>query len=39
MLCQIKSAAFTKAMCDVFYGNDAVSPTHLDSVVLGVKKM
>lgn len=36
---QIKSAAFTKAMCDVFYGNDAVSPTHLDSVVSGVKKM
>lgn len=36
---QIKSAAFTKAMCDVFYGSDAVSPTHLDSVLLGVKNM
>jgi len=36
---QIKSAVFTKAMCDVFYGADAVSPTHLDSVVAGVKKL
>jgi hypothetical protein len=36
---QIKSAAFTKAMCDVFYGNDAVSPPHLDSVLSGIKKL
>lgn len=34
---QIKSAVFTNALCDVFYGNDAVSPTHLESVVKGVK--
>lgn len=36
---QIKSAVFTKALCDVFYGADAVSPTHLKSVVLGVKRL
>lgn len=36
---QIKSAAFTKAMCDVFYGNEAVSPPHVDSVLSGIKKM
>jgi len=36
---QIKSAAFTKAMCDVFYGNDAVSPAHVDSVLSGIKKL
>ncbi|KAL3760434.1 hypothetical protein ACHAWU_005969 [Discostella pseudostelligera] len=36
---QIKSAVFTKAMCDVFYGADAVSPTHLESVVSGVKTL
>lgn len=36
---QIKSAVFTAAMCDVFYGDDAVSPTHLTSVLSGVKKL
>jgi hypothetical protein len=36
---QIKSAVFTKAMCDVFYGEGAVSPTHLESVVSGVKNL
>ena len=36
---QIKSAVFTKALCDVFYGADAVSPTHLKSVASGVKKL
>lgn len=36
---QIRSCIFTKAMCDVFYGEDAVSPTHLQSVVTGVKKL
>lgn len=36
---QIKSAVFTRALCDVFYGDDAVSPTHLKSVVSGVKKL
>jgi hypothetical protein len=34
---QIKSAVFTKALCDVYYGTDAVSPGHLESVVSGVK--
>eukprot|EP00581_Thalassiosira_minuscula_P009035 CAMPEP_0183702562 /NCGR_PEP_ID=MMETSP0737-20130205/623_1 /TAXON_ID=385413 /ORGANISM="Thalassiosira miniscula, Strain CCMP1093" /LENGTH=274 /DNA_ID=CAMNT_0025929191 /DNA_START=36 /DNA_END=860 /DNA_ORIENTATION=+ len=36
---QIKSAVFTKALCDVYYGDDAVSPTHLKSVVEGVKNL
>lgn len=36
---QIKSAVFTKALCDVYYGADAVSPTHLKSVISGVKKL
>lgn len=36
---QIKSAVFTKAMCDVFYGEGAVSPTHLQSVLSGVKNL
>lgn len=34
---QIKSAVFTKALCDVYFGTDAVSPTHLESVISGVK--
>lgn len=34
---QIKSAVFTRALCDVYYGDEAVSPTHLESVVSGVK--
>ena len=36
---QIKSSVFTKAMCDVFYGADAVSPTHMESVVSGIKNL
>lgn len=36
---QIKSLVFTKAMCDVFYGEDAVSPPHLDEVLKGVKAL
>lgn len=36
---QIKSAVFTKALCDVYYGTDAVSPSHLESVLSGVKKL
>jgi len=36
---QIKSAVFTKALCDVYYGDEAVSPTHLDSVLAGVKSL
>jgi hypothetical protein len=26
-------------MCDVFYGEDAVSPTHLKDVLVGVKEL
>ena len=36
---QIKSLEFTRAMCDVFYGDDAVSPTHLKDVLVGVKDL
>lgn len=36
---QIKSAVFTKVMCDVFYGEEAVSPAHLDSVLSGIKNL
>ncbi|KAL9180983.1 hypothetical protein ACHAXT_009788 [Thalassiosira profunda] len=36
---QIKSAVFTRALCDVYYGDDAVSPTHLESVLKGVKEL
>lgn len=36
---QIKSLVFTRAMCDVFYGEDAVSPTHLKDVMVGVKQL
>lgn len=36
---QIKSIVFTRAMCDVFYGEDAVSPTHLKDVLVGVKEL
>lgn len=36
---QIKSAVFTRALCDVYYGDEAVSPTHLESVVSGVKDL
>ena len=36
---QIKSAVFTRALCEVYYGDDAVSPTHLESVLKGVKEL
>lgn len=35
----IHSAAFTEALCDVYYGNDPVSPTHKDAVVNGIAKL
>lgn len=35
---QIKSKTFCKAMCDVYYGKDPVSPTHKQSVMDGVPK-
>ncbi|KAL7527186.1 hypothetical protein ACHAXR_001840 [Thalassiosira sp. AJA248-18] len=36
---QIKSGVFTRALCDVYYGSDAVSPTHLESTLSGVKNL
>jgi len=36
---QIESKAFCKALCDVYYGNDAVSPGHKEEVVKGISKM
>ena len=35
----IRSAAFTRAMCDVYYGTDPVSPTHKASVLQGIAKL
>lgn len=35
----IRSEVFTAAMCDVFYGSDAVSPTHKDDVLKGIPKL
>lgn len=35
----IRSEAFTKAMCDTFYGKDPVSPTHKASVMDGIPKL
>jgi hypothetical protein len=35
----IRSEVFTTAMCDVFYGEAAVSPTHKDSVLDGIPKL
>lgn len=35
----IKSAVFTKAMCDTYYGMDPVSPTHKESVLEGIHKL
>lgn len=33
---QIESAIFCKALCDVYYGDDAVSPGHKEQVIKGV---
>lgn len=35
----IQSHALTVAMCDVYYGADPVSPTHLEAVLEGINKM
>lgn len=32
----IRSAAFCRALCDVYYGDDSVSAGHKDSVLAGV---
>lgn len=36
---QIQSAVFTRALCDVYYGNDPVSPGHKEAVLDGISKM
>jgi len=33
----IQSDAFCRALCDVYYGKDAVSPSHKDDVMKGIK--
>ena len=35
----VRSEIFTAALCDVFYGDDAVSPTHKEAVLQGVPKL
>jgi len=35
----IRSAVFTKALCDTYYGMDPVSPTHKESVLEGIRKL
>jgi len=32
----IRSMVFTRAMCDVYYGDNAVSPAHKDDVIKGI---
>lgn len=36
---QIESEAFCKALCDVYYGDDAVSPGHKEKVIEGVASL
>ena len=36
---QIESEVFCKALCDVYYGDDAVSPGHKEQVVEGVTSL
>lgn len=35
----LKSRLFCEALCDVYYGDDPVSPTHKDSVLEGIPKL
>jgi hypothetical protein len=35
----INSAVFCKAMCDVFYGAETVSPTQKEEVVKGIQAL
>ena len=35
----ITSAVFCRAMCDVYYGADAVSPAHKEEVVKGIQAL
>ncbi|KAI2503645.1 hypothetical protein MHU86_10841 [Fragilaria crotonensis] len=36
---RIQSVVFTRALCDVYYGHDAVSAPHRDAVLEGVSKL
>ena len=36
---RIQSVVFTRALCDVYYGTDAVSAPHRDAVLDGVSKL
>jgi len=36
---RIQSQVFCEALCDVYYGKEAVSPTQLDAVLAGIPKM
>lgn len=36
---QIRSLAFTRALCDVYYGSDAVSPGHKNDVLKNIPKL
>lgn len=36
---QIDSRAFCEALCDVYYGDDPVSPGHKEDVIKGVRKL
>jgi len=33
----IQSDVFCRALCDVYYGKDAVSPSHKEDVIKGIK--
>jgi hypothetical protein len=35
----IRSAAFTRALCDTYFGSDPVSPTHKAAVLEGIPKL
>jgi len=36
---QIHSAVFCRALCDVYYGADAVSTGHKDDTIKGIQKL
>lgn len=36
---QIHSKVFCEALCDLYYGNDPVSPGHRESVISGIKNL
>jgi len=36
---RIQSQVFCEALCDVYYGKDAVSPSHKESVLEGIAKL